>query len=136
MDKLTAKEAKLVAGIVSGKTKKQAAKDAGYAGDGAGLSVNTSKVLKRPNVQEALQAEFIKQNITLGRIVKPISDALDASKIVTSPTEPDKEVPDHGIRLKASGMAAQFLGINKNQEGGASIHFHAHVAEQREKYGI
>ena len=135
---LTVKQAKLVKAKAQGKTHKEAYVEAGYAPttDNA-MMVNANRVLSKPNVQEALQAEMARQGITLEKIIKPVADALEAKKIVTSPTEPDKEVADHSIRLKASSMAQTLLGANKNQEGGGtSIHFHQHIEGQKEKYGF
>jgi hypothetical protein len=133
---LTTKQAKFVKAKAEGKTGVQAAKEAYGVTDYNTAAVVASENLKKPNIQEALQTEFAKQGITLEKIVKPIADALDATKIVTSPTEPDKEVADHPTRLKASNMATQFLGLNKNNDAGPSIHFHQHAEDQRQKYGI
>lgn len=135
MDKLTAKQAKFVKAKAEGKTGTAAAMEA-YGVDYKSASVIASTNLKKVSIQQALHAEFEKQGITLERIVRPISDALDATKIVTSPTEPDKEIADHPTRLKASNMAAQFLGINKQPAVEGGIHFHQHVEGKKSEYGF
>ena len=128
------KEAKLVKAIVEGKNQTEAGLivDSNRTPESARVWANTT--LQKATVQEALHAEFQRQGITLERIVRPINEALDANKIVTSPTEPDKEVADHSIRLKASGMAAQFMGIGKQGDIAPSVHFHQHIEEKKQQY--
>lgn len=114
---LTVKEAKLVKGVVQGKPKYKAAVEAGYSEKSA-RSIAT-ETLKKPNIQEALQAELAKQGITLEKIIKPIKDGLEAEKvsIVGNGDEAMAEItPDHSIRLKASDMAQKLMGVKANQE--------------------
>jgi len=136
--KLSATQAKIVKGKVQGKTGRQIGLEVYPNAKPESSSVLVSRELNKVNVQEALQSEFEKQGITIEAIVRPIKDGLTASKTVIIGKEEDAfadEVPDHSIRLKASGMAAQFLGIGKTQaEGG--IHFHQHIESQKDKYGI
>lgn len=99
-------------------------------------SVSMSRELKKANVQDALQQALAKHNLTADRIMGVVDDAMGADKIVTSPTEPDKTLPDHSIRLKAASMAAQFLGIGKDNAVAPSVHFHNHQSEQKEKYDL
>jgi len=47
---------------------------AGYSPKSAGMIA--SETLRKPNVQEALQAEMAKQGITLEQAIAPISKAL------------------------------------------------------------
>lgn len=105
----------------------------------AAASVSMSRELKKANVQEALQIALANHDLTPDRIVGIVSDAMDAEKTVVIGSGENAfadAVPDHSVRLKAAGMAAQFMGIGKSADSGASIHFHQHVSEQREKYGI
>jgi hypothetical protein len=132
--KLTYKQAKFVKAKAEGKTGVEAAMEAYDTTNYFTANAIAVENSQKPSIQQALHAEFQRQGITLERIVRPINDALDANKIVTSPTEPDKEVADHSIRLKASGMAAQFMGIGKQTETPASIHFHQHVEEKKRQY--
>jgi hypothetical protein len=120
---LTVKQAKFVKAKAEGKTGVEAAMAAYDTTDYFTANAIAVQNSQKPSIQEALHAEFKRQGITLERIVRPINDALDANKIVTSPTEPDKEVADHSIRLKASGMAAQFLGVGKQGDGTTNINF-------------
>jgi hypothetical protein len=43
--------------------------------------------------------------------------------------------PDHNVRIKSSQIASKWLGL-ENQEGSVNVHFHAHQAEQKEKYDL
>lgn len=131
--KLTLKESKLVKAVINGANQTEAglAADSNRTPESARVWAN--QALQKTTVQEALQIEMAKQGITLEAIVKPIADGLKADK----QNEYTGEIkPDHAIRLKSSNMAAQFLGIGKNSDTAPSVHFHNHVAEQREKYGI
>lgn len=133
--KLTVKEAKLVKGIAQGKKKYKAAVDAGYSPNSAG--VIASETLRKPNVQEALQAEMAKQGITLEKIIKPIKDGLEAEKvhIVGNGDQAMAEItPDHATRLKSSQMAQTILGANKNNDGGTTNNFIQINQTQRDKY--
>lgn len=134
--KLTPKQAKFVKAKIEGKSGTEAAMIA-YNTTPKTARTIASENMAKPSIIEAINTEFERQGITLERIVKPIHDALDAQKIVTSPTEPDAVVPDHAIRLKASGMAAQFMGIGKNNSGdsGNTINnFGQMVMQQKGKY--
>lgn len=116
---LTVKQTKFIKGVAQGKTKRQSAIDAGYKGTPETISVVASETLRKPNVQEALQKEMVRQGITIEKIIKPIKDGLDAEKvhIVGSGDQAKAEItPDHSIRLKASSMAQTLLGANKPKE--------------------
>lgn len=70
------------------------------------------------NVQEAIVAEFERQGLTMERIIAPINRALEAKKTVIHGDGDDAfadVIDDYSIQLKASGMAAQFLGFNKTE---------------------
>ena len=135
---LTVKEAKLVKGIVQGKPKYIAATEAGYSPKSA-RSIAT-ETLKKPNIQEALQAELARQGITLEKIVKPIKDGLEAEKvhIVGSGDQAMAEItPDHATRLKSSQMAQTILGANKNNDGGNIQNQFIQINNNlKDKYGI
>lgn len=134
---LTVKEAKLVKGVAQGKPKYKAAIDAGYSPKSA--PAVASETLKKPNVQAALQEEMAKQGITLAKIVRPITDALEAERvhIVGSGDQAMAEVvPDHSIRLKASSMAQSLIGV-KAQEGGTTNYNFINIAKgDKDEFGI
>lgn len=116
--KLTVKEAKLVKGIAEGKTKVQSAKDAGYSPRSA--AEIASETLKKPNVQEALQEELAKQGITIDKIMRPVTNALNSDSI--------------DLQLKGHDRALKVLGV-KQGEGGTTVNnFGTIVAEIKDKY--
>lgn len=135
---LTLKQAKFVKAKAEGKTNRRAAQDATGASESV-AAVQANRMLKNVNVQEALQAEFVKQGITLEAIVRPIADGLTATKMVVMGKDSDDSfvdiTPDHSIRLKASGMAAQFMGIGK-QANDITVNFISQAAEQRTVYDL
>lgn len=124
--KLTPRDSKFIHGIVQGKTKRQAMKDAGYRGTPGSVSVKASHTLAKPNVQEALMEAMTRAGIDVDTIAKTIRNGLTATKqeIVRKlePTEDGSEaftttyedVPDHNVRhkylettLKIGGMITQ-----------------------------
>lgn len=137
--KLTVKEAKLVKAKAEGKKHDEAWDEAGYSQNSSKVVkvVNTSKILSKPKVQEALQAELEKQGITLEKALKPIADGLEADK----PGWTDKDgvfhegTRDHSIRLKASGMALDLMGVKQQKDSGTTVNnFGTIVAEMKDKY--
>jgi phage terminase small subunit len=113
--KVTVREAKLVQGVVAGKTKRQAAKDAGYGGSPETLSVRASSVIKKSNVQDYYAELMAKHEITVERALKPISKALDAKKTVVTGDGDNasyNEVDDLDMQLKGSDRALKLLGVS------------------------
>jgi hypothetical protein len=109
----------------------------------AAASVSMSRELKKANVQEALQLALEKHNLTPDRIMGVVSDGMSATKvtIVRDPMGGEdsafaEETPDHSIRLKAAGMAAGFMGLNRDKTPTVNINFNQHAQEQKEKYGL
>lgn len=137
--KLNVRQAKFVKAKAAGKSNTQAAMYATGT-----KSINSAKTLGHRlstdvNVQEALHAEMARQGITLERIVAPINRALDAKKTVILGNGDDAfadVVDDHSVQLKASSMAAQFLGIGKSGEGTVNINFIGVVQEDRDQYDL
>lgn len=135
--KLTVKQAKIVKGKAAGEVQRKIGLEVYPNATPASASVLVSRELKKVNVQEALAAELEKQGITLERIVKPINDALDATKAVVMGRGDDTFVDiinDHPIRLKASGMAAQFMGIGKNTDSGTNVFIQGDATFNANKY--
>lgn len=117
--KLTIKEVSLIRGVIAGKTKRQAAMDAGYSGTPEVVSVTASKVLSKANVQEAMQQALAKHNLTPDRLAGVVADALGATKVMIIGNGEDAMAdvqPDHAIRLRAADMAGKFMGVGKTDE--------------------
>lgn len=69
--------------------------------------------------QEALIKALIKHGITATKVIKPIAEALEASKVIIhNGDNPDdswtEEVPDWGVRMKAAAMGIDLLGLKKS----------------------
>jgi hypothetical protein len=79
--------------------------------------------LQNITVQQALQEALAKYDLTTDRLANVVDEAMSATKTVIIGKDEQAfadEVPDHGIRLKAAGMAANWMGIGKGQEGGTT----------------
>jgi hypothetical protein len=137
--KLTTKQAKFVKAVTSGTP---AYKAAMQVYDAKNLNVaNTIAVenMQKPTIAQAIEAAYEKQGITPEALVQPLADGLKANKVVQ--IEGDffqTDVPDHGIRLRAAGLAAQWIGIGKQQDGTVppALHFHNHSGEKKEGYSF
>lgn len=118
-NKLTVKQRKFVQGIVAGKPQYKAYEDAGYKTSSDLVArVESTNQLAKPNVQKALQEALAKYNLTTDRLVKPISDAIDADKVVIVGQGDDAFAdvqPDHAIRLKAAAMGLRLTGADRQE---------------------
>ena len=103
---LSVRQRRLVRFRAQGHSEAKAMQLAGYS-----KHVRPADVLHRPLVQSALTDALRKQGITLGRIVKPIKDALSATLTSSFMGElrPSK-LPDHKTRLEASELAMSLHG--------------------------
>ena len=75
-------------------------------------AVAGKRMADKPVVQSALDMALIKEDITIERAIKPISEALIANKQGFDKDNGDfydTETPDHAIRLKAADMALKLL---------------------------
>jgi phage terminase small subunit len=137
---LTTKQRKFVKAKAEGLTGVAAAQIAYDTTDYNTAAMIASDNLRKPNIQEAVQAEMAKQGITLEAIIRPVKEALEADKvsIVGNGEKAMAEVtPDHSVRLKAVSIASQFMGIGKNNDNTPpSIHFHGYVGEQKASYDL
>lgn len=111
--------------------------------------VMMSQTLQNLTVQEAIQNALAEAGLTVDKLAGVVVDAMDATKTViirdkaATAEESDNsafadEVPDHGIRLKAAGMAAQWMGIGKVGEGGSAVNFNFINISKADKseYGV
>ena len=62
--------------------------------------------------------ELTKLGLTTGKVAEKLSEWIDAKKISTSLTEPDKITPDYQTQLKAGEMLRQDLGFKKDDSQG------------------
>lgn len=109
---LKPKEAKLIKGIVAGKTRRKAARDAGITGSDEVVSVTASRMLSNVNVKEALQQALLDAGVGLEDVAQVVADGMKATKLVIVGNGEDAMAdlqPDHSIRLNAGKMAAKYL---------------------------
>jgi len=128
---LTVKEKKLVQGIAQGKTKRQAATEAGYTGTPEVISSRASQTLKKVNVQQELQRALVKHGIDIDSAVAPIGKGLRALKMNEFTGEVTEDIR---TQLSASDRALKLLGIQQDQP--TQVQFVQIINEQKNKYGI
>lgn len=135
--KLTVKQAKFVKAKAEGMTGVAAAQVAYGVTDYNTAAMMASENLRKPNIQEAVQAEMAKQGIDLQSVIAPITRALDARRVVQ--VEGDffeTEVHDIPTQLRGVQIAAQFMGINKQDQAPGTVNFINIATEQKEKYSL
>lgn len=135
---LTTKQIKIIDAKVAGNTGRDIGKALYPNATPESASVLVSRELNKVNVQEELQKAFERHGITIDRAIKPVSDGLEATKTVIIGKDKDAmadQVPDHSVRLKASQMATQLMGLGK-QDGGTTNNFIIVAQGERNDYGI
>jgi len=93
--------------------------------------VKAIKMMKRPAVQALLRQSLASANATPIRAAEIIADATNAVKYVG---KDEREVPDHGVRLKSADMIIKvfdaYPGKSKDGwESEGSKHLHLHLEE-------
>ena len=105
---LSEREQIVIAGIVSGDTRKDALLKAGYS-DTTAASHSVS-ILNRPRVQNALRLALEKAGVTIDKIAQVAADGLDANR----PIVVDKSLcdyPDHGTRHRFLETVVKLSGL-------------------------
>lgn len=98
----TLKQKRLLKAVGKGRSFQQAAIEAGYAPTTARQQQN---ITDTKGWQELLHA-YLPDD----KLLQAHDEALQAVKIVTSPTEPDSTLPDHAVRLTAVKLGYQVKG--------------------------
>jgi hypothetical protein len=114
-NKPTLKQAKAMELIREGVLPTVAMKEAGYSEETS--SHPKQNLLRSPGVKsiiEQFKSEYTRLGITPAYLVKKEKEWLEAKKIVTSPTEPDKVFPDYSIQIKAGEMIRKDMGLNQD----------------------
>jgi hypothetical protein len=99
-----------VAGLAQGKTKTQAARDAGYT-EATALK-QSYRFLNRPLVQSALTEALTRLDMTFEKIVQPIVDGLEATIVLKNTQDlvaKKTTIPDLPVRLQAHDRAVALL---------------------------
>lgn len=79
------------------------------------VSKHPSHVTRSKGYQDALAPLLKKHNITVDRYLRNIAEAMEATKVITSHTEPDYLVPDHTTRLQANKQAEKLLPLHQDK---------------------
>lgn len=101
-------------------------------------NVTVTRVLKNANVQEELAKAFKRKGITIDKVVQPVADGLTAEREYYTDKQGNERGggADHTTRLRASSMAAQWMGIGKAEGGETINNFIIVASDQKEKYGM
>lgn len=125
-DGITVKQRKLIIGVASGKTGRQAAKDAGYTGSPETLSVTASQELKNPNVVRAMDAALDKAGASLDKSAQVIAAAHKATTVKVF-NDPERGITyatplvDHNTRMKAAELNMKARGLMQSNEGSGQV---------------
>ena len=110
--KPTKKQATAMQLIREGVPPTVAMRKAGYSAKTAEApSQNLLRSAKVQDIIEHYKAEYLRLGITPTYLVEKTKEAIEATKIKTSLTEPDREVPDWETRLKAMEMVRTDWGM-------------------------
>lgn len=101
---------------VNGGNAAKAMRKAGYS---ESMAKNPHKMTHSKPVRTELERLLKQQGITLKKALKPIGEALQASKVISAVNSGDAngattdfiDVPDYATRLKAADMSLKLLGI-------------------------
>lgn len=96
--------------------------------------VESTKLLKKPEIQEALAVELASQDINLHNSILPIAKGLKATKGYYDSQGNHIEAEDLDLQLKASDRALKLLGISGGQ-GNVTV-FATQITIDKDKYKI
>jgi phage terminase small subunit len=116
-NKPTEMQAKAMQYILDGEKPKDAMIRAGYSPKVAKDYKQNLLEYKGPQqIIKEHQAEFARVGITPIYMARKTAEWLEATKIKSSMTEPDKEVPDYQIQIKAAERVDKIWGINQEND--------------------
>lgn len=110
---------------------RQAALDAGFKPSQAQNAMQRIEPIHNIRIKEALQSS----GVTTHRLAEVIKNGLEAVKVVTSPTEPDREVVDYGERRQYTKLALEAMGELESKTQIAVQVVLPQVATQPEAWG-
>lgn len=110
---------------------------AGYAENSSGYP--KQNFLERKGVGVAIDEYkdvLRSKGITEQKLAEKTAEWLDAKKVSTSLTEPDRIVPDYQTQLKAGEMVREDFGLKQNVNSAVTINFNKMANTQKQEYGI
>jgi osmotically-inducible protein OsmY len=136
---LTDKELAFINAKKQGMSNGKAAIAAGMTKNAHSARVIGHKVSKDMTIQEAVAEALAANGITLDKAIAPIADGLKAEKTViigNGEQAMADNIPDHSIRLKASGMALNLMGAMNKNEGATSLTFVKVIVGDKTEYSL
>lgn len=121
LGKLTIRERKMIQALLAGKTKAQAADEAGYlAGSSAttrriNLSSLANRHLEKPEVKQALTVLLEESNLGISRLLRKISEGLEATKVVALVSLPAQNTGEE------SKSGNEMFGANEQTQSYAEV---------------
>lgn len=132
---LTEKQKKFLVNKAEGMSSQKAALEAGYA-PGVAKNAN-SQILDKAGVKERWLDILEKHGISEDLAAKKIKEGLEAYRLSTSLTEPDKVVPDFATRHKYLETTLEQLGRKaKDSTPPMQIAFFNNITVEKEEFGI
>lgn len=135
----TKRELSFIKAKAEGKNNRHAVLAAGITKNVASADVIGHKMNKDLTIQEAVAQALADNGITLHNAIAPIADGLQAEKTVIighGEQAMADNVPDHSIRLKASGMALNLMGAMNKNEGGNTFNFVKVIVGDQSEYNL
>lgn len=133
---ITVKQRKYIRGVMAGKSKYQAAVEAGYAENTAN---DPSRNVEKQGVKEELNRALEKAGITTQRIADKVNEGLEAKKTTflgQGENSTFMESPDHAIQHKYLETAIKLKGIDREVGMPAALNFFNLTKADTEKYGV
>ena len=113
---MTLKQQKAVQNLVeNGSTLKKAMIDAGYSPNTAIAPQKLTESKGFQEIKKQYQDSLIAKGLDHDKLATKMAEWLDAMKVHTSHTEPDRFVPDYQTQIKAGDMLRGDFGLNEKQ---------------------
>lgn len=137
-------------GISDAKVAQQIFPNATPASASVMMSRELKKVNEIANVRDLLADAMEEYGISPKSITKVVAQGMKATKPSGEELKKydaegnllkttHRRTADHGVRLKAAAMAAQFMGIGKGDDNAGAlggVHFHAHIENKKAEYNF
>lgn len=105
------KTAEILVGAGGSKTVSEAMRQAGYSEATIDTPTKLTESQGWLKLKEEYRISLMEKGIDGKRLAEKMNEWLDAKKVTTSLTEPDRVVPDYQTQLKAGEMLREDLGI-------------------------